>query len=154
MSVRKMALERLREVFPEKAEDIERKMNINTTKICKEIGIRVDPKNPKFLEFASWYYYDILGACLNSLAKPGAVKDLNGRKFGFECSTFSEERAKEDLAIELLIKPPTVQNGFVACIFCKSKNTSSLVVQTRSGDEMATAFVDCAACGKNFVSHQ
>nr|WNL49868.1 TFIIS domain containing protein [Marseillevirus sp.] len=154
MSVRKMALEKLREVFPEKAEAIEKKMNINTTKICKDIGIKVDPKNPKFLEFASWYYYDVLGACLNALAKPGAVKDLNQRNFGFSSSTFAEEREKESLAIELLIKPLVVQNGFVACIFCKSKNTSSLVVQTRSGDEMATAFVDCAACGKSFVSHQ
>ncbi len=149
-----MALAKLEEVFPEKAEAIEKKMNINVTKICKEIGIKVDPKNPKFLEFASWYYYDVLGCCLNSLAKPGAVKDLNQRKFGFLSSTFEEERKKENLAIELLIKPLAVQNGFVACIFCKSKNTSSLVVQTRSGDEMATAFVDCAACGRNFVSHQ
>ncbi|ADB04000.1 transcription factor S-II-domain-containing protein RNAP subunit [Marseillevirus marseillevirus] len=149
-----MALAKLEEVFPEKAKAIEKKMNINVTKICKEIGIKVDPKNPKFLEFASWYYYDVLGCCLNSLAKPGAVKDLNQRKFGFLSSTFEEERKKENLAIELLIKPLAVQNGFVACIFCKSKNTSSLVVQTRSGDEMATAFVDCAACGRNFVSHQ
>nr|WNL50327.1 TFIIS domain containing protein [Marseillevirus sp.] len=154
MSVRKLALEQLRIAFPEKAEAIEKKMNINVTNLCKKLGIKPGKDNPKFMEFATFYYYNTLGACLNAKHKPGAVKDLNGRKLDFECEFFKEEAEKEELLIELVLKPLVVQNGFVKCIKCKSKNTVSIVVQTRSGDEMATAFVDCLSCGESFVSHE
>lgn len=154
MSVRKLALEQLRIAFPDKAEAIEKKMNTNVSNICKRLGIKASKDNPKFMEFATFYYYNTLGACLNPKHKPGAVKDLNGKKLDFECEFFKEEVEKEDLLIELVLKPLVVQNGFVKCIKCKSKNTVSIVVQTRSGDEMATAFVDCLACGESFVSHE
>lgn len=154
MSVRKLALEQLRVAFPEKAEAIEKKMNINVTNICKRLGIKPGKDNPKFMEFATFYYYNTLGACLNAKHKPGAVKDLNGRKLDFECEFFKEDEERENMLIELVLKPLAVQSGFVKCIKCKSENTVSIVVQTRSGDEMATAFVDCLSCKESFVSHE
>lgn len=146
MAVRKLTIQKLSEKFPEKAEAIEKKFNSNVVNIAKKMEIKASGSNKEFVDLATQYYYDMLGMCMDDTTKPTAVKELNAKIWGFDSSFFTDEENAENAIIERMVVPPKVQKGIVKCKECGSRNTSCLAVQTRSGDEMATIFVDCGDC--------
>lgn len=153
MSIRELTLELLREKFAEKAEAIEKKMNSNVVFLAKERGMKPSKTNEEFLAFAKEYYYDMLGLCLNDNTKPGAVVDLNSKKYGFKLSIFSENLEKEKSFVDNSVNPKTVVTGIVKCKECGSMNTNTMTAQLSSGDEITKSLVDCIDCRAHFVTY-
>lgn len=48
------------------------------------------------------------------------------------------------------IRPEDVQDGMHTCGKCKKKKTFSYQLQTRSGDEPMTSFIECVTCGNHW----
>lgn len=60
--------------------------------------------------------------------------------------------AKENIKIEIRLmgEPANVRRGIYACKKCKSEETITTQVQTRSADEQLSEFSQCLACGTHF----
>lgn len=61
--------------------------------------------------------------------------------------SIGERFREQDRFIE---SPPTIEEGVIECIRCRSKRTFSFSKQTRRGDESTTVFVRCSQCSKTF----
>ena len=63
-------------------------------------------------------------------------------------NTFRDDQNEEDHFVQ---NPFTVDEGVLQCFKCNSKRTFSFQKQTRSADEGATTFAQCAQCGHKWV---
>ena len=60
------------------------------------------------------------------------------------------EHIHRDLRKQALAEEAKNQEGFFACVRCKSKKTTYYQLQTRSADEPMTTYVSCLSCGRNW----
>lgn len=72
---------------------------------------------------------------------------LKTYKKGWNSAFYKDQKLANRLNIQSAIESPEVEEGAYKCNRCLSMKTLSLSVQTRSGDEGMTNYIQCIECG-------
>ena len=68
----------------------------------------------------------------------------------FEDAIFVKYKNEQNLEDSMAENPIETHEGIIQCWRCKSKKTFSYELQTRSGDEGMTCYVQCYGCGNKW----
>ena len=72
---------------------------------------------------------------------------LNSGLIGWKHPMFANFAREQEAQDDYVKIPPTVVEGIVSCIRCKSKKVLSTSTQTRASDEPMTLVAECTDCG-------
>ena len=76
--------------------------------------------------------------------------DVKQGTYEWESCRFDDLKKEQEEEDAFISNPIEVEEGVVDCGKCKSKKTYSYQLQTRSGDEGITSFVQCISCGNKW----
>lgn len=96
--------------------------------------------------------YETIGALIHGTTLKELCKRLHHKRFGWSHPSYDELRTRLEEEDTFTTTPVEVEEGILECGKCGSKKTFSFQKQTRSIDEGATTFAQCAVC-KNSWRH-
>jgi len=101
------------------------------------------------------YVYEVVGMLLvePTITKhtiQRIIQDIYHDRVSWMSRIFDTYRTLENEEIEFTENPCVVVEGVLECGKCKSRRTFSFQRQTRSADEGATTFAQCAQCGNRW----
>ncbi len=110
-------------------------------------------KRVSFDEFYNNIAYEKVGELFSMNKKEDSkmiVHLIIDGHIGYNSAIYDEYKTKQEINIEHIINPPEVQKGIYKCKKCKSQKTWSYQLQTRSGDEGFTNYINCSNCGNRW----
>lgn len=129
-----------------------KRKNMKLTETVK--GVKVPSK--VFLKFYTEIAYEILVSCGHYEFHKDHVKriieELKKDQTGWESYLHTDFQHREDMRFKELEIPIEVEKGIYKCKKCKSDETVSYDLQTRSADEPMTTFVTCTKCGTQWAT--
>jgi DNA-directed RNA polymerase subunit M/transcription elongation factor TFIIS len=101
------------------------------------------------------YVYEIVGMLLlddhiTSQTIKDVVRGMYNNTVLWEHPVYNDYRDKQEEEDMFITEPFKIEEGVLQCNKCESKRTFSFQRQTRSADEGATTFAQCAECGSKW----
>lgn len=142
---RTIIINALKTKFPEQ---IAKNYENEIYKMCERYDSRNIESNYK--KFAYEKAGEILSEDDKEARKKIASDILSDKIAIYDSTIYRQFEDKKNIENERVINPPTVQKSLYKCKHCKSDKTWSYQLQTRSGDEGMTTFINCSECGKRY----
>ena len=147
-SVRSVIIDALKTKF---SENVAKNYENEIYKMCeRKSAEQTDDIESAYIKYAYEKIGELLAEADKEMRKKIASDILTDKIEVYDSVIYQLFEEKKMIENDRVINPPSVQKSLYKCKHCKSDKTWSYQLQTRSGDEGMTTFINCSECGKRY----